>query len=179
MCLSMPDVRVGEPLSCGSLAVFPLFSECSLFAQDENRLDYLLAHEAMARGTVVVTEVSDEGVVSDLLVRNDDETPILMLDGTELRGGKQTRVLNTTALLGGRSETRIPVSCIEVGRWGDSWGQFKSGSHCSPSLRRIIKEGSASGGRPVKRLDGDPPQAPCAGRLVADWRLGGGIGIAP
>ena len=146
MCMTMPDVRVGEPLSCGSLAVFPLFSERSLFAEDENRLEYLLAHEAMARGTVVVTEVSDEGVVGDLLVRNDGETPVLMLDGSSLMGGKQSRVLNTTALLGGRSETRIPVSCIEVGRWGDTWGQFKSGSHCPPSLRRVIKEGSLSGG---------------------------------
>ena len=79
-----------------------------------------------------------------------------MLDGTELRGGKQTRVLNTTVLLGGRSETRIPVSCIEVGRWGDAWGQFKSGSHCPPSLRRVIKEGSAvRQAGPVKRLDGN------------------------
>ena len=89
MCVTMPDVRVGEPLSCGSLAVFPLFSECSLFAGDENRLEYLLAHEAMARGSVVVTEVSDEGVVGDLLVRNDGETPVLMLDGSSLMGGKQ------------------------------------------------------------------------------------------
>jgi len=146
MCMTMPDAGVGEPLSCGSLAVFPLFSGRSLFAEDENRLEYLLAHEAMARGSVVVTEVSNEGVVGDLLVRNDSETPVLMLDGSSLMGGKQSRVLNTTALLGGRSETRIPVSCIEVGRWGGTWGQFKSGSHCPPSLRRVIKEGSLSGG---------------------------------
>ncbi len=108
---TIPDIRVGELLSCGSLGVFPLYSEPSLFP--DRTLDYLLPHEAMDRGTVVVTEVSEAGSVPDLLVRNDSDLPVLMLDGTELRGGKQSRVLNATVLLGGWSQTHIPCPALK------------------------------------------------------------------
>jgi hypothetical protein len=149
--LTLPEFRVGEPLSCGSLGVFPLFSERSLFP--DRALDYLLPNEAMEGGTVVVTEVSEAGSVPEVRVRNDGDLPVLMLDGTELRGGKQCRVLNTSVLLGGRSETLIPVSCVERGRWEHSPKDFSSGSHCPPSLRGIIKEGFAPGGRVVHHSD--------------------------
>ena len=131
--LTMPEVRVGEPLICGSLGVFPLFSERS------RTLDYLLPDEAMAQG-MVVRETSEAGSVPELVVENTGETPILMVDGTELRGGKQTRALNTTVLLGGKCETRIPVSCIEAGRWNGASMDLSPGSHCPPSLRHTIKE---------------------------------------
>ena len=71
---TMPEVRVGEPLSCGSLGVFPLFSERSLFP--DRTLDYLLPNEAMEGGTVVVTEVSEAGSVPELRVRNDGDLPV-------------------------------------------------------------------------------------------------------
>ncbi|MGO9109932.1 MAG: ARPP-1 family domain-containing protein [Thermoguttaceae bacterium] len=135
-----PDVRVGQPQLSGSLAVFPLFSEGSLFT--DRAVDYILAHEAMARGTVAVTEVSDAGSIPDLLVENNGDVPCLILEGTELRGSKQTRMLNTTTLVGGKSQIRIPVSCVEHGRWRRDSQQSSSGSHCPPTLRGLLK-GSA------------------------------------
>ena len=44
MNLPIPEVRAGEPMPCGGLAVFPLFAEHVI------ALDYLLSHEAMAVG---------------------------------------------------------------------------------------------------------------------------------
>jgi hypothetical protein len=146
----MPELVVGEPLNCEALTVFPLFSERSSFSNPA--VDYLLHDEAMDRGAVAVTEVSEDGSIPELLVDNTGATPVLMLDGTELRGGKQTRVLNTTVLMGGRSRTRIPVSCVEQGRWKQLSRKFQYGSHSSPSLRRVIKEGlTPGGGRPERR----------------------------
>jgi hypothetical protein len=144
---AMPEIRVGEPLRCGALAVFPLFSQHSMFSEEESHLDYLLAHEAMERGAVAVTEVSEAGSVPEVLVRNNGNLPVLFLEGVELRGAMQNRTLNTTVLAGGRSHTRIPVSCVEPGRWRQLSRKFRPGSHCPPSLRSIIKDGTiASGG---------------------------------
>jgi hypothetical protein len=140
--MMMPDVRAGEPHNCGSLAVFPLFSERSLHSEDESH--YVLAHEAMARGTVAVTEVSDEGSIPDLLVENNGDLPCLLLEGTELRGSKQTRMLNTTTLVGSKSQIRIPVSCVEHGRWRRDSQQSSSGTHCPPTLRGLLKGSSHS-----------------------------------
>ena len=125
MCLEIPEVRVGEPMQCSAMMVFPLYAEHFLFGRD-----YVLCHEAMAAGIVTVREVSEAGSIPDLLVENDDDVPCLILEGTELRGSKQTRMLNATTLVGGRSQTRIPVSCVENGRWRSDSQQSSSGSHC-------------------------------------------------
>jgi hypothetical protein len=143
MILPITDVRVGEPSVCGGVAVFPLFSEPSLFPG--STCDYALAHEAMAAKTVAVCEVSEQGEVGELLVDNGGDLPCLLLEGTELRGAKQHRMLNTTVLVAGRSQTRIPVACVEHGRWQYESRRFCSGSHCPPSLRRFLKR--TAGGR--------------------------------
>jgi hypothetical protein len=139
-----PDVRVGDPLHCGGLAVFPLNAEHSLFSPE-----YVLSHEAMAAGTVTVREVSAAGSIPDLLVENNGDLPCLILEGTELRGSKQHRMLNSSALIGGGCQIRIPVSCVEHGRWRSDSQKSSSGSHCPPSLRSFLK---GSAGSPRRKL---------------------------
>lgn len=50
-------------------------------------------------------------------VINSGKLPVLLVDGEELLGAKQNRVLNASILLTENSETIIPVSCTEHGRW--------------------------------------------------------------
>ena len=136
---SFPEVRVGEPRRCSALMVFPLFGERSQFGPE-----YVLCHEAMAAGTVTVREVSATGSIPDLLVQNHGDLPCLILEGTELRGSKQHRMLNTTALVGSRCHARIPVLCVEHGRWRYDWQKSVSGSHCPPTLRSFLKGSAGS-----------------------------------
>ena len=70
MNLHIPEIRVGEPTICGGVAVFPLFAEPSLFPDGSGSCDYALAGEAMAAGTVAVSEVSEAGQVPYLLLDN-------------------------------------------------------------------------------------------------------------
>lgn len=52
-----------------------------------------------------------------LSVINGGDRAVLLLDGEELIGAKQNRVLNTTVLVAAYATIRIPVSCVEQRRW--------------------------------------------------------------
>jgi hypothetical protein len=134
MCVEIPDVRVGEPQVCGGVTAFPLFAECS------SSLDYLLFDEATAAGTLAVREVPDDSRINRLLAENVGDRPVLFVEGEEVRGGKQDRVLAVSVLAAGKSRTRLPVACVEPGRWDCESREFTSGSCSPPSLRHVLKD---------------------------------------
>jgi hypothetical protein len=132
---TLPDVRVGDPIRHEALAIFPLFSAPA------GDVEYLLSDEAIRAGSVTVEEVSEGGSVPNLLVTNQGDSRVLFLEGEELRGAKQNRVLNTSVLVAAHSTTPIPVSCVEQGRWRYRTKHFDSGdSHSSSKLRLILKK---------------------------------------
>ncbi len=66
---------------------------------------------------------------------------VLILDGEELVGAKQNRIVNTTILILGNSTTVIPVSCVESGRWSYDSPRFSSKERVmSPHLRAMKSE---------------------------------------
>ncbi|MGQ0579869.1 MAG: ARPP-1 family domain-containing protein, partial [Betaproteobacteria bacterium] len=86
----------------------------------------MLLDEALARKLARVTEISDSGSVPELMFSNEAEANILLMDGEELVGAKQNRVLNVSILVGGKSQVAVPVSCVEQGRWRWSSRHFAS-----------------------------------------------------
>jgi hypothetical protein len=60
------------------------------------------------------------------LLINDNNTPVFLLDGEELLGAKQNRVLNLSIMLAPKSKTEIPVSCVEAGRWRTESHTFRT-----------------------------------------------------
>jgi hypothetical protein len=85
-----------------------------------------------------VTEVSAIGGVPELKLINDADRPVLLLDGEELVGAKQNRILNVTVLAGAHSTIVIPVSCVEAGRWHHLSAEF------APSDRAHFATGRAA-----------------------------------
>ncbi len=105
------QLTVGEPVSWGSLGVFPLFR------QGESELDYLVYDQAVDQEKIMVTEVDGGGSVPDLRVINQAEQSVLIIYGEQLIGAKQNRIINASVLVAASSKTGIPVSCVEAGRW--------------------------------------------------------------
>jgi hypothetical protein len=133
--IAFPSIQVGQPAAYEALSVFPLF------ASERGGVDYLLSEKALAAGSVSVEELTEAGSVPNLVVNNLGESQVLFLEGEELLGAKQNRVLNTSVLVAAHSKTVIPVSCVEKGRW-----RYKShffvpgGRHASSKLRGILKK---------------------------------------
>ena len=85
---------------------------------DAGSRTYLTLDEALESATARVSEVSDGGSVPELLFKNLGDKPVLLVEGEELVGAKQNRTLNVSILAPPGRETRIPVTCVEAGRWG-------------------------------------------------------------
>jgi ARG and Rhodanese-Phosphatase-superfamily-associated Protein domain len=120
ICALLTRLTPGQPLRSGALTCIPLLTS-SLHDPDWLTL-------TDARDAAVVTEVDQDGVVSALSVTNRAGRPLLLLDGDELVGAKQNRVLNTTVLVAARSQLTIPVSCVEQGRWQRRGERFAPGN---------------------------------------------------
>lgn len=138
---SVPEMRVGPPIRCEGLNVFPLYPDIS--AEDEP--PYVLAAEAIAAETCIVREMSEEGSVGELMVENTGDAPVLFLEGEVLRGAKQDRVACGSLLAAG-GETRMPVCCVERGRWEYVGRRFVPGSCCPPSMRLMLKQAAYASG---------------------------------
>jgi hypothetical protein len=146
MTVALPKIRVGDPLRHESLSVFPLFSLAT------GDVDYILSEPALADESLLVEEVDESGSVPDLLVENKGDVRVLFLEGEELIGAKQNRILNASVLVAAHSKIKIPVSCVEQGRWRYKSRYFgSSGSHSPSKLRRALK---ASVSRSVKQKRG-------------------------
>jgi hypothetical protein len=126
------NLYTGEPVTVGQLRVTPVF------IREERVLPFLEFEEALARGLVEVTEVSEGGSVPALFVNNKADRDVIIVDGELLVGAKQNRIVNTTIVIPARASVEIPVTCVEQGRWRYSSRNFSSGgSHSYSSLRSL------------------------------------------
>jgi hypothetical protein len=107
---TLGNILTGEPRSHGALTVVPLLAPML------SEPDWLTLAEPDARARI--TEVSEAGSVPSLSVANLADRPLLLLDGEQLLGAKQNRILNTTVLIPAGMSLTIHVSCVEQGRWG-------------------------------------------------------------
>jgi hypothetical protein len=100
---------LGDPFAVYGLGIIRLISETAL---DLPELDLL--EQALDGGTLKITEVSEGGAVPFLRAENNGSKPVLILDGEELTGGKQNRIVNTTIIFSAETSMKIPVSCVEA-----------------------------------------------------------------
>ena len=122
----LSHIVVGDPVQFHNLTLYPLLADESAEEPADGSAEpgYRLLDAALADGTARITEVSAAGHVPELSFSNRGDLPVLLLDGEELIGAKQNRILNLTVLAPAHKTIVIPVSCVEAGRWHANSAEF-------------------------------------------------------
>ena len=92
------------------LTIFPVL------AADEPELSYLLITDAIRRGVVTLQENGGE-TPPHILARNRGHQPVLVLDCETLLGVGENHSTHQSVLLGPGSTTKVPISCMDPGKW--------------------------------------------------------------
>ncbi len=119
------------------LHLFPLVGGTTSVEEGVTLLD-----EALEGETLRVEELDEGGSVSELRVINGGAMPVLILEGDELIGAKQNRVVNSSVLVAAAWELILPVSCVERGRWSRRSRAFSPGSATPHLSLRHLKSRS-------------------------------------
>jgi len=111
-----------------NLAVVPLLGN----GREER---YYVLDEAL-EGRIAAVE--DTGVVESVFLHYMGNDPLFIVDGEEIVGALQNRIVNTAVLVEEPTRTELPVSCVEQGRWSGSRTFGPSRSSAYPSLRALL-----------------------------------------
>ena len=98
------SLQLGGSQQFKNLAMIPFLSDY------DDGLGYITLGEALGVGSIEIREVSEGGSVPELRVVNRAGKMVLILDGEELVGAKQNRIVNTTILVAAGTEIVIPVT---------------------------------------------------------------------
>lgn len=129
----LEQIKIGQETTFRNLTLFPLLNG------GIQQPDYLTLDEALAQGVAKITEVSEGGSVPELKLVNDCDRAVFLLDGEELVGAKQNRILNLTILAPAKETLLIPVSCVEQGRWHYASAEFTSAPRTHYAGGRAMK----------------------------------------
>ena len=130
------QLTVADPDVSGPLAVFPLIADRT------PNVRYLSFAAAVKHGAAV-RELAEGASVNDLVVHNPLDVPVLLYEGEEVLGAQQNRTFDCSALVAAGSQLRVPVSCVEQGRWdgGRHAEPFAPSPQAAyPQLRRAKNE---------------------------------------
>ncbi|HEY7093379.1 MAG TPA: DUF6569 family protein [Ktedonobacterales bacterium] len=134
----LASLRVGVGVAHAGMTVFPVFASSAAAPA----LRYRTLEQAIAEGAVEVVEQAS-ATVPELTLRNKGAVMIFVLDGEEVVGGRQNRIVNASFLIAENSTVTLPVTCVEHGRWHDVSRVFSSGESM-PHAMRLAKHRQVS-----------------------------------
>ena len=138
----LDTAAIGAPITRVGVSLFPV---------------YLPGRPAGGPGVVTgpdaPVEISErpDAMVPTLVATNHSDSPVLLVEGQIVEGGRQNRVLNVSVVVPARSTIDIPVSCVEQGRW-HAHGAF---GHGRTFATRRVRRATESGVARSHRLSGE------------------------
>jgi len=121
---------IGEPVFLRNLKIYPIHAE------NNNGSSLATVEETMTAGNGEFREL-DTPEINEILFINRGNEPVLMIDGEEITGALQNRIIAISTIAESNKRARIPVVCAEEGRW-DEIGGFKTGNYSYPRLRSLL-----------------------------------------
>lgn len=127
----LDKVKVGKAVEYKNLKIFPIIAKKILSTQS-----YVTLDEATDKGWLKIKEVGS-GQVNSVEVKNNGKKPVFIMTGEMISGAKQDRMLKEDVLLPSKSGwIRMPVYCVEHGRWVSVSTEFKSEKLLAPNALR-------------------------------------------
>ena len=126
------NISLGEPVFLRNLKIFPVRNDSpssgngSFASIDE----VLKSHEGAFREL----ETPD---INTIGFDNNSDRSVLMIDGEEITGAFQNRIIAASSLVESHSSRDVAVVCAEEGRWSEIGG-FRSGQCSFPQLRSVL-----------------------------------------
>lgn len=96
------------------------------------------AAEALSAGRAAFLELTPPEV-DRVVFDNGGGAPVFMLDGEEITGAQQNRIIAASLVCEPRSREEIGVVCVEENRW-DEIGGFQTGEYSYPGIRSILAQ---------------------------------------
>jgi len=130
--ITIEDIEILNYQSHKNMAIIPIKTPPSY------KFDILTLKKGFELGLAEVKEC-EHSTVNTLIVKNNSVTPLILVDGEEIIGGDQNRIVNATILIAPNSEEKIPVNCTEHGRWAYK-SEFKQSKYMANYRTRSAKE---------------------------------------
>jgi len=126
------DWSLAEPVFLRNLMITPVRGP------NGNGPAVMAIEDALAAGqaTIAEREVPD---INTVIVNNQADRSLFMLDGEEITGSLQNRIVASSQLIEAGPPAEVPVLCVEEQRW-EGLGGFRTGVCSYPALRSILAD---------------------------------------
>lgn len=124
------NIKIAEPVFLRNLIIYPITGNSG------NGFNPITIDETLKSHAGNFREI-DTPDINEIIFENNSSSPVLMLDGEEITGSLQNRIIARSNLVEAESSKSIQVICVEEGRW-DEIGGFKTGYCSFPQLRSVL-----------------------------------------
>jgi hypothetical protein len=126
----LQNLVIGKPITYKNLTIFPLNRNLS------PNTEYMTLDQAMKKDWLTIREVGS-GEVNFVELKNTGNKVVFIMTGEMISGAKQDRMLRDDVLIPPKSDwLRVPVYCVEHGRWVSVSPSFKSSEYVVPNELR-------------------------------------------